>query len=150
MEVRKSSSRASTMAKRATATSSSREAHRSSTIRRGKTTSMRPMTAPAAFHRSDRNAAGAVIGRIDVVFPLRIVELRCASLDDDVAVALFAIVDARLEDFRTSIRNGRNVPQIEDRQSFSALAGDRAHHPTLSLTKPQAPLHPSLGPLPPP
>ena len=45
----KSASRASITGKRPTATSSSRGARRSSTIRRGKTTSTRPMTAPAAF-----------------------------------------------------------------------------------------------------
>src|SRR5258708_2327560 len=145
MEVRKSSSRASTMAKRATATSSSREAHRSSTIRRGKTTSMRPMTAPAAFRSERWNAAGAVIGRIDVVFPLRIVELRCASLDDDVAVALFAVVDARLVDFRTSVCNRRNIPQIEERQSFGALAGDRAHHRAIAVSKQHVAVDPCLG-----
>src|SRR6266540_7529545 len=35
------------------------------------------------------NAAGAVIGRVDVVFPLRIVELRRAPFDDNVGVGLF-------------------------------------------------------------
>src|SRR4030088_831604 len=79
-------------------------------------------------HRSYRNATRAVIARVDIVFPLRIVELGSAPLDDDVAVALFAEVDARLVDFGTAIRNGRNIPQIEEWQPFGALASDRAHH----------------------
>ena len=54
------------------------------------------------------NAARAVIGRVDIIFPLRIVELRRAPLDDDVAVRLFPVVDARLADFGAAGRDRRN------------------------------------------
>ena len=96
-------------------------------------------------HRSDRNAAGAVIGRIDVVFSLRIVELGRAPLDDDVVVALLAVVDARFLDFGTPLRNGRNIPQIEQRQSLAAQAGDRAHHSAIAMGKQHVAVDPCLG-----
>ena len=96
-------------------------------------------------HCSDRNAASAVIGRVNVVFPLRIIELRCAGLHDDVVVAFLTEVDARLVDLGASICNRRNVPQIEERQSFSALAGDRAHYRAITVSEQHMPVNPCLG-----
>src|SRR5262249_58983041 len=91
---------------------------------------------------ADGNSAGAVIGRLDIVFPLRIVELRRAPLDDDVAVALFPVVDAWLADFGAAARDRRNIAQIEERQPFGALAGDRAHHHAVALAERYGPVHP--------
>src|SRR5215216_4319149 len=59
------------------------------------------------------NAAGAVIGRVDVVFPLRIVELRRAPFDDNVGVGLFPVIDAWLANFGAAGRDRRNIAQIE-------------------------------------
>jgi hypothetical protein len=64
---------------------------------------------PEAFQIG--NAARAVIRCVSVVFPLRIIELRRAPLDDDVAVGLFPVIDAWLVDFGTSGRDRRDVVQ---------------------------------------
>src|SRR5262249_42328218 len=52
-----------------------------------------------------RNAARAVIGRVDIVFPLRIVELRRASLDDDVTVGFFP----RSEEHTSELQSLTNI-----------------------------------------
>ena len=94
---------------------------------------------------ADGDPAGAVIGRVDVVCPLRIVELRGAPLDDDVGVGLFAEVDARFVDRRASGRDRRNVLEVEDRQPFGALAGDRAHHRPIAVREQHVAVDPGLG-----
>src|SRR5262249_38754461 len=78
-------------------------------------------------------AARAIIGGVDIVFPFRIVELRRAPLHDDVAVGFFPVVDAWLADFGAAARDWRNIAQIEERQAFGALAGNRAHHHAVAV-----------------
>src|SRR4029079_18147540 len=86
-----------------------------------------------------------VIGRVDIVLSLRIVELRCASFDDDVAVVLFAVVDARFADLGASVRNRGYVAQIKEWQPFAALASDRAHHRAGAVSKQHVAVDPCLG-----
>jgi hypothetical protein len=91
------------------------------------------------------HTARALVGRVDVVFPIRIVELRGAPPDDDVGVGLFPVVDARLLDWRPPGRGRRNVQEIEDRQPFAALAGHRAHDHTVAVRERHVAVDPGLG-----
>ena len=93
---------------------------------------------------ADGNAARAVIGRVDVVFALRIVELRRAPLDDHVAVGLLPEIDARLADVGAAGRDRRNILQIEQRQPFGALAGDRGHHHAVAVGEEHVAVDPGL------
>src|SRR5437667_3632654 len=84
-------------------------------------------------HPPQRDATGAAIGCVDVVGSLRIVEFRHGSLDDDVVTLLWPIIDARLADLGTAVRNRRNIAQIQQRKPFGALLGYRAHDRTVAV-----------------
>src|SRR5262249_46906470 len=90
------------------------------------------------------NTARAVIGRVDIVFPLRIVELRRTPLHDDVGVGFFPVVDAWLADFGPTSRDWRNIAQIEERQPFGALAGNRAHYHPVAVGEEDVTVDPRL------
>src|SRR5262249_54401861 len=55
------------------------------------------------------DAAGAIVARVNIIFALRIVELRRTSFDYDIAVGLFPIINTRLADVGTTDRNRWNV-----------------------------------------
>src|SRR6516164_8522145 len=90
------------------------------------------------------NAARAAIGRVDVLFPLRIVKLRRAPPHDNVGVGLFPIIDAWLADFGAAGRDRRNIAQIEERQPFRALAGNRAHNDAVAVGEEHVTVDPRL------
>ena len=91
------------------------------------------------------NAAGAVVRHIDIVFPLWVIEFRGTALNDDIVVGLFTVINARLANFGTARCNRRNVPEIENRQTFGAFAGDWAHHHTVAMCEEDMPINPGLG-----
>ena len=77
-----------------------------------------------ASERADADAARARVGREDVVLALRIVELACLRLDEDVVVRQLAEVEARLG-YRQV--DGGLRRQVADEQRRQAFAGDLVH-----------------------
>ena len=89
--------------------------------------------------------ARALVDSVDIVFAIRIVELRSAAFDDDVGIGLLPIVDAGLLDRRAARCDRRDVLQIEDRQPFGALARDRAHDRAIAVGEKHMTVDPRLG-----
>src|SRR5262249_60980868 len=56
-----------------------------------------------------RDATGAIVARVNIIFALRIVELRSTSFDYDIAVGFFPIIDTWLADVGTADRDRWNV-----------------------------------------
>ena len=99
----------------------------------------------AAPHRvADGNAVGAVVGGIDVVLALGIVELGRAALDDRIALFGLAEIEARLADGGTAGGERRDVLQVEQRQAFAALARHRRHHHAGAVGEEQMQVDPGL------
>src|SRR5215469_5521662 len=104
-----------------------------------------PREEGSASDPANGDPARASIGRVNIVCPLGIVELRGASLDDDVGIGLFPEIDARFVNRRAAGGDRRDVLQIEDRQPFGSLAGERAHHRPIAVRKQHMPVDTRLG-----
>ena len=94
---------------------------------------------------TDRDPVHAVVGRVDIVLSLGIVELRGASLDDHVGIRPLPEINARLVDGRAAGRDRRDVLQVEDRQPFGGLPGDRGHDHSVAVSEEHMEVDPGLG-----
>ena len=94
---------------------------------------------------ADRDAVRAIVIRVDVVFSLGIVELRRAAFDDHVAAGALSEIDAWLGDLRTTGGDRRDVLQVENRQAFGGLLGDRGHDDPVAVGEQQMQVDPGLG-----
>ena len=93
---------------------------------------------------ADGDAVGAVVGRVDVVLALGIVELGRGALDDGIALAPLAEIEARLADDGTAGGDRRNVLQVEDRQAFAGLPRHRRHHHAVAVGEEHMQVDPGL------
>src|ERR1700736_643785 len=73
-----------------------------------------------------------------------VIELRGAPLDDDVVLCLFPEENALFVDRRAAGRDRRDVLEVEDRQPFGGLAGERAHDRPSAVSEQHMAVNPGL------
>ncbi len=95
--------------------------------------------------RAELNAATAVVGRVDVLAALRVVELPGSGVDDGEVRGRLAVVDPRLRDLDAGRGVGRDVLEVELGKAVGGHLADRRHRDAEAMGVDEVPVHPGAG-----